>query len=90
MARVNVTIPDDVIERARAVGLNVSQVASAALAEELDRREKIAALDRYLAALEAELGPVPPEEAAEAAAWAATAFDDPAPVRRSARGRRTA
>jgi hypothetical protein len=38
--------------------------------EELDRRAKVEALDTYLASLEAELGPVSPEEAAAATAWA--------------------
>lgn len=70
MARVNVTIPDELIERARAEGLNVSRLAAAALAEELDRRAAIVALDAYLAELDAELGPVPTGEVAEAAAWA--------------------
>ena len=70
MARVNVTIPDDVLRRARNERLNVSALASRALAEELDRREKIAALDAYLAELEAEHGRIPEGEAAEARAWA--------------------
>ena len=51
-------------------GLNVSGVATAALTEELDRRARVAALDEYLAQLEEELGPVPPDEAAAAKAWA--------------------
>ena len=78
MARVNVSIPDDIIAEARAAGLNVSQVAAVALRDELERRAKVAALDRYLAALEAEFGPVPADERAAAEAWAAAAFDAPA------------
>ncbi len=70
MARVNVTIPDDVIEQARAEGLNVSRIATAALLDELDRRAKVAALDAYLAELEAELGPVPLDDQQAAARWA--------------------
>jgi post-segregation antitoxin (ccd killing protein) len=70
MARVNITVPDDVAAQARAAGLNVSRVATTALIEELDRRTKIDALDTYLANLEAELGPIDPEEAAAATAWA--------------------
>lgn len=70
MARVNITVPDDVATRARAAGLNVSRIATAALAEELDRLDKIAALDAYLARLDAELGPIPADEQAAAAVWA--------------------
>ena len=70
MSRVNITVPDDVVAQAREAGLNVSRVATTALIEELDRRSKIDALDTYLAKLEAELGPVGPEEATAATAWA--------------------
>jgi post-segregation antitoxin (ccd killing protein) len=70
MTRVNITVPDEVAAAARTARLNVSRVATAALIEELDRRGKIEALDRYLADLEAELGPIGPEEAAAATAWA--------------------
>ncbi len=87
MARVNVTIPDDVLARARAAGLNVSQVAARALAEELDRRAKIAALDAYLRELDAELGELSVEETAEARAWADRAFGS-AGEDRTARARR--
>ena len=69
MARVNITIPDDLLEQARLAGLNVSRLAAAALAEELDRRAKIAALDAYLAEMDAEFGPVPDAELQDAAAW---------------------
>jgi hypothetical protein len=69
MARVNITIPDELLEPARAAGLNVSRLASAAVAEELDRRAKIAALDAYLAQLDTELGPVPAGELQDAAHW---------------------
>jgi hypothetical protein len=70
MARVNITIPDELLEHARTAGLNVSRLAAAALAEELDRRAKIAALDAYLAEMDAKLGPVPDGELQEAADWA--------------------
>lgn len=71
MARVNISVPDDLVERARAAGLNVSRLAAAALSEELDRRAKLAALDAYLDELDAELGPVSADESRAAAAWAA-------------------
>lgn len=70
MSRVNITVPDDVAAEARAAGLNVSRVATAALVEELDRRAKTQALDAYLLQLDVELGPISPDERSEAAAWA--------------------
>jgi len=76
MARVNITVPDDLLDRARAERLNVSRLAAAALSEELDRRARIAGLDDYLRELEAELGPVPPNEQAAAEKWAASVLDD--------------
>lgn len=74
MARVNITVPDAVLDEARAEGMNVSRVATAALAEEIDRRARIAALDEHLARLDAELGPVPQGELDAARAWADDAF----------------
>lgn len=82
MARVNITVPDDIAVRARAAGLNVSRVASAALADELDRLAKIEALDAYLAELDAELGPPTAKELADAAKWADRILARPAPKRR--------
>lgn len=38
MARVNVYLPDDLVEKVRAAGLNASNVAQNALRRELDRR----------------------------------------------------
>lgn len=70
MARVNITIPDEVHARARAQGLNVSAVASAALAEELDRLAKVGALDEYLAELDQALGPISDAEREAAGKWA--------------------
>jgi hypothetical protein len=70
MARVNITVPDELLEHARVAGLNVSRIAAVALAEELDRLAKVAALDAYLAEMDAELGPVPDVDRQEAAAWA--------------------
>lgn len=62
MARVNVSIPDEVIERARAAGLNVSRIATSALEEALERRIKTELALQYLAELERELGPIPEAE----------------------------
>lgn len=69
-ARVNITIPDELLERARTAGLNVSRLAAAALAEELDRQAKMAAFDAYLAEMDAEFDPVPEAQLQDAAAWA--------------------
>jgi post-segregation antitoxin (ccd killing protein) len=69
-ARVNFTVPDELLLRARAAGLNVSRLAASAVAEELDRRAKIAELDAYLAELDAELGPLGDQEVAAAQEWA--------------------
>lgn len=74
MARVNITVPDDILGRAKAASLNVSQLATAALADELDRRAKIAELDQYLRELDAELGPIPEDEKRAAQQWADAAF----------------
>jgi len=83
MARVNITVPDELLDQARAAGLNVSRLAATALAEEIDRRAKIAQLDAYLAALEAELGPVPEQELDAAREWADAVLpaDRPTPSR---------
>ncbi|MCZ2804887.1 type II toxin-antitoxin system CcdA family antitoxin [Modestobacter sp. VKM Ac-2983] len=70
MARVNITVPDEVLDRARAADLNISAITAAALTEELDRRAKVAALDAYLADLERTHGPLPEDELAAAGAWA--------------------
>ncbi|HQF02566.1 MAG TPA: type II toxin-antitoxin system CcdA family antitoxin [Phycicoccus sp.] len=69
MARVNVSIPDDVIERARDAGLNVSRLATSALEEALEKQVKVELAKQYLAELEAELGPIPQEDLDRAAAW---------------------
>lgn len=69
MARVNITLPDELLARARGAGLNVSAAAAAGLADELERIDKNAELDRYLAELAAEQGPIPEAELAGARAW---------------------
>jgi hypothetical protein len=79
MARVNITIPDDLLARARDAGLNVSRVAASALAEELARQAKIEALDDYLRELDVALGPVSADDAAAASEWADRAFGEEAP-----------
>jgi hypothetical protein len=45
MARLNVYVPDELAERARAAGLNVSALTQAAISAELDRDAMEAWLD---------------------------------------------
>jgi post-segregation antitoxin (ccd killing protein) len=82
MARVNITMPDELHERARAAGLNVSRLAQAAVAAELERRDKIAELDAYLRDLDSVMGPLADDERRAAEAWVASVLGPPG--RRSA------
>ncbi len=70
MARVNITMPDEMHRQAKQAGLNVSQLAQRAVAAELTRLARITQLDAYLAELESELGPTSDAERAEAKTWA--------------------
>jgi hypothetical protein len=83
MARVNITMPDDLYARARSAGLNISQLAQRAVGAELERLARIAELDAYLSELDADLGPTSEEERAEARTWADNALG-PSTGRRSA------
>jgi post-segregation antitoxin (ccd killing protein) len=74
MARVNITMPDELYRRARQAELNVSHLA---VAGELQRQAKIAELDAYLAELENEFGATSDDERTEARAWADKALDSP-------------
>jgi post-segregation antitoxin (ccd killing protein) len=84
MARVNIVLPDELYERAKKAGLNISRVAQVGVAAELDRRAKLAELDSYLASLDDELGPVSPAEQADADAWATRVFGSQPSRRRPA------
>lgn len=83
MARVNITLPDDLYRQARDAGLNISQLAQRAVGAELSRLAKIAELDAYLAEFEGELGPTSESERADAKKWADQLFG-PGRRRRSA------
>ncbi len=89
MARVNITVPDDLLGRAKAAGLNVSRLAAAALAAELERHAKVAELDAYLDALDAEFGPIPEQESVAAREWADQALPAISRGADPARGART-
>lgn len=69
MARVNITVPDDLVAEAKGRGWNISRMTMQALRDELERQRKIEELDRYLAQLDDELGPIPQEELDEAESW---------------------
>jgi post-segregation antitoxin (ccd killing protein) len=70
MARVNITMPDELYGEAKRAGLNVSQLAQRAVADELRRLARLAELDTYLAELKEQLGPTSERERAEASTWA--------------------
>jgi post-segregation antitoxin (ccd killing protein) len=73
MARRNVSLPDDLDEQARRAQLNVSALTQRAVAAELDRRSRMAALDALLDELDAAHGAPSDAAVAEAKAWMATA-----------------
>lgn len=67
------TVDEDLVESVQALGAaSLSSVVNAALANEVDRRARAAALERLLDGWDAAFGPVPDDAAAAAAA----AFDD--------------
>lgn len=68
MSRVNISLPDELYRRAKEAGVNISKLTQQALVDELSRLAKIAAVDQYLAELEAEQGPLDPGELAKALA----------------------
>lgn len=70
MARRNISLPDDLDQQARTAHLNESALAQRAVAEELERQSKQAALDAYLAELHDALGPISDEEQHAAREWA--------------------
>jgi post-segregation antitoxin (ccd killing protein) len=73
MARRNISLPDDLDEQARRARLNVSALAQRAVADELDRRHRMARLDAWLDELDAEHGAPSEKAMAEAREWVASA-----------------
>lgn len=73
MARRNISLPDDLDEQARTARLNVSALAQRAVAEELDRRQRMVALDMWLDELDAAYGVPSSKARARAQAWLDTA-----------------
>ncbi|MGH9030565.1 MAG: type II toxin-antitoxin system CcdA family antitoxin [Acidimicrobiia bacterium] len=72
MARRNISLPDDLDEQARRARLNVSALAQRAVADELDRRHRMARLDDWLDELDAEHGAPSRKAMAEAREWVAS------------------
>lgn len=69
MARRNISLPDDLDEQARSARLNVSALARRAVADELDRRQRMAALDAWLDQLDAAHGAPSAKARAKAQTW---------------------
>ena len=69
MPRVNIWLPEDLHREAKDLRLPLSELAQRAIAAELERHRKAAALDAYLAELDDELGPATSDQVAEAEAW---------------------
>ena len=69
MDRVNISIPEELHRRAKEAGLNISKLTRDAIIDELERRAKIVELEKYLAEMDAELGPISEEDQARADAW---------------------
>ena len=71
--KITVTVDEGLVESVQALGAeSLSAVVNDALAHEVERRARAAALARLLAEWDAAFGPV----SGEAAATAAAAFDD--------------
>jgi post-segregation antitoxin (ccd killing protein) len=69
MARRNISLPDDLDTRARDAGLNVSALARGAVSLELDRRSRMAELDRWLDELDDSHGAPSESTMADAERW---------------------
>ena len=69
MPRRNISLPAELDDLARRRGLNVSALAQAAIAEAVDRLDRMAALDAWLDELDVVHGPPSAREVAEAEAW---------------------
>jgi hypothetical protein len=75
MPRVQVYLPDDLYALLKEGGMSASQLLQDAVREEARRQELCAALDAYLAEMDALYDPPSEEERAEAEAWAAEVAD---------------
>ena len=69
MARRNISLPDDLDDQARSARLNVSALAQRAVADELGRRARMAALDAWLDELDTAHGVPSAKANAKAQVW---------------------
>jgi post-segregation antitoxin (ccd killing protein) len=67
--KVNVTVPADLLGQAKDAGINVSELTARAIAAELNRRARRAALRAYLETMRSEAG-AGAEEVMAAEIWA--------------------
>jgi len=81
MARRNISLPDDLDEQARRAQLNVSALTQRAVADELDRRRRMADLGAWLDELDGAHGAPSTEAVAEARTW----LESATPLRRALR-----
>lgn len=73
MARRNISLPDELDDQARLAKLNVSALAQRAVADELDRRQRMAVLDAWLDELDTTHGAPSAKARADAERWLASA-----------------
>lgn len=85
MARRNISLPNDLDEQARSARLNVSALAQRAVAYELDRRQRMAALDAWLDDLDSTHGAPSAKAEAKAKAWLDLATAVQTPRRKAAK-----
>ena len=71
MPRIQLYLPDDLCQQVKEYDLPASKLLQNAVREELDRRDKVAALEAYVDGLRAEVG----EPSTEDWAWAEEIVD---------------
>lgn len=69
MPRINVYLPEGLYAKAKRAKLNLSEVCQNAIDDELRRRVRQRALERFADELEERFGPATPDEIADAEAW---------------------
>src|SRR5207244_13433904 len=69
MPRLNIWLPEALHREAKDLHLPLSELAQRAIAAEVERHRKAAALDAYLAELDNELGLATSDQISEAEAW---------------------
>jgi hypothetical protein len=80
MPRVNVYIPESLHARAKRAKLNLSELCQRAIDEELGRRDRRRALERFADELREQFGPATPDEIADAESWVDGVVEAAAPA----------